>query len=101
DSFTDAESWTSRTGHPSALALSSATGVGTLVLVAGGFDGDQSEGQSHLYDPATDTWTAAGGLVTPRHAGFLGVAGGLPRYIGGIRARQVDVKYDANDFLGL
>ncbi|HVY62892.1 MAG TPA: hypothetical protein VHF22_14640, partial [Planctomycetota bacterium] len=100
DSYTVAEGWTSRAAHPNPLNGPSGAVINGQLLVAGG-GSDISQSQSHLYDPATDAWTALPNMSFARNSGFLGTIGGKSYYCGGVDAHKEDVKYDTTDFLGL
>lgn len=101
DSFRESEGWTPRVSHPRAMVMSSAVGLSNgLLLVAGGWRPSESSAQAHVYDPGTNAWTPAAGMLFARHFGILVEVGGRASYVGGVQAREQKKKVSAGDFLG-
>ncbi len=56
-----------------------ATGVGSLLYVLGGYDGADPMPNVMSYDPAADTWRECEPLTTPRDSLTCSTAGGESR----------------------
>lgn len=77
--------WAALAPLPQPCSAASAQGLGSLVYVVGGYDGQHALGQTAVYDPAADTWTLGPALNTPRYALATAVLAGALYAIGGLQ----------------
>ena len=76
--------WVARASAPRARHGAAAGTLGGKFYVVGGQTGNNAESWAHVYDPATNAWTAAAAdLLVPRADVSVAVVGGLLYAIGG------------------
>lgn len=96
----DGEQWTTRGRLPgSGLNAPAAAAVGGKIFLIGGFETDTNvpTDRVHVLDPASDTWSAAASLPTPRGGHAAVVLAGRIHVLGGGNSRATIADHSVFD----